>query len=86
MKTKINYEDYSEREFLELVTKVFNADFLTEEDADKAVWEVVRLSEHPSGTDIVFYPSADAEDSPEGILKVIKEWRAMNGKPGFNKP
>ncbi|MEA9390696.1 bacteriocin immunity protein [Acerihabitans sp. TG2] len=86
MKIKMNYEDYSEREFLELVTKVFNADFLTEVDADKAVFELVRLSEHPSGADIVFYPSADADDSPEGILNVIKEWRAMNGKPGFKRP
>ncbi|WP_311237989.1 bacteriocin immunity protein, partial [Escherichia coli] len=24
-------------------------------------------------------------DSPEGIVKEIKEWRAANGKPGFKQ-
>ncbi|HCP3240855.1 bacteriocin immunity protein, partial [Escherichia coli] len=24
-------------------------------------------------------------DSPEGIVKEVKEWRAKNGKPGFKQ-
>ncbi|PQQ32849.1 bacteriocin immunity protein [Photorhabdus akhurstii] len=45
----------------------------------------MRLSEYPDGTDILFYPSPGQDDSLEGIVKQIKEWRARNGKPGFKK-
>lgn len=31
----------------------------------------------------LFYPSKTREDTPEGVVKEIKEWRAANGKPGF---
>ncbi|RMS18304.1 Colicin/pyocin immunity protein [Pseudomonas savastanoi] len=41
------------------------------------------MTEHPAQTDVIFYPEEGQEDTPEGILKTIKEWRAKNGKPGF---
>lgn len=83
MKIEKKHEDYTEKEFLELTKKICNADFETEDEADMAVCEFVRISEHPSGTDIIFYPLPGQEDSPEGIVKFIKDWRAKNGKPGF---
>ncbi|ANI53640.1 colicin transporter [Pseudomonas sp. DR 5-09] len=43
----------------------------------------MKISEHPSGSDILYYPAEGVEDSPAGALKAIKEWRAANGKPGF---
>ncbi|KWT10329.1 hypothetical protein AL047_15180 [Pseudomonas syringae pv. broussonetiae] len=43
----------------------------------------VKVTEHPAQTDVIFYPEEGQEDTPEGILKTIKEWRAKNGKPGF---
>ncbi|RAW92346.1 hypothetical protein CKY01_05260 [Photorhabdus laumondii subsp. clarkei] len=36
-----------------------------------------------SGGDLIFYPEEGIEDNPEGVLKVIKEWRARRDKPGF---
>ncbi|TDB56819.1 bacteriocin immunity protein [Photorhabdus khanii] len=83
MKLKEKLEDYTEVEFLEFARKVCNADYVTEDEADVAVQSFILLSEHPDGTDIFFYPSPDQDDSPEGIVKKIKEWRAKNGKPGF---
>ncbi|EEQ04693.1 Colicin-E7 immunity protein [Yersinia bercovieri ATCC 43970] len=45
----------------------------------------MRVSEHPSGSDLIFYPEDGADDSPEGILETIKKWRAENGKPSFKE-
>lgn len=83
MSDKKTIQDYTEAEFLAFAKKVCSADYPTEEEADAAVHELVRLSEHPDGTDIIFYPAKGQEDSPEGLVKQIKEWRAQNGKPGF---
>nr|CCA64314.1 colicin E2 immunity protein [Escherichia coli] len=33
----------------------------------------------------LYYPRDDREDSHEGIVKEVKEWRAKNGKPGFKQ-
>ncbi|WP_016598339.1 bacteriocin immunity protein, partial [Yersinia pestis] len=35
--------------------------------------------------DLIYYPEDGADDSPEGILELVKKWRAENGKPGFKK-
>lgn len=83
MSDKKNITDYTEAEFLEFAKKVCSGDYVTEQEADMAVHEFVRLSQHPDGTDIIFYPPASQEDSPEGLVKFIKQWRAENGKPGF---
>ncbi|MFZ1872903.1 MAG: bacteriocin immunity protein [Chania sp.] len=83
MTNKKTISEYTEKEFLEFARKVCSADYPTEKEADSAVCEFIRLAEHPDGTDIIFYPPPDQEDSPEGLVKQIKEWRAKNGKPGF---
>ncbi|WP_288095641.1 bacteriocin immunity protein, partial [Pseudomonas sp.] len=41
------------------------------------------VTEHPDRSDVIFYPREGQEDSPEGILKEVKAWRASNNKPGF---
>ncbi|MBE1253328.1 bacteriocin immunity protein [Enterobacter cloacae] len=77
--------DNTENEFLDLVRKIFNAEGPTEEDDNRRVREFRRLTEHPSGSDLIFYPEDGREDSPEGIVKEVKEWRKANGKPGFKE-
>lgn len=47
------------------------------------VLEFEALTEHPEGSDLIYYPRDDRDDSPEGIVKEVKEWRAANNKPGF---
>ena len=42
-----------------------------------------KLTEHPDGSDLIYYPKPGQDDSPEGIVKEVKDWRAKNGKPGF---
>lgn len=75
--------DYTENEFLDLVIRICTAASDTEEEGSLLVLEFERLSEHPKGSDVIFYPEAGKDYSPEGIVREVKEWRLANGKPGF---
>ena len=75
--------DYTEAEFLAFIRKMWVDEGTTEEEDVRMVDEFRRLSEHPEGSDVLFYPPPGREDSPEGIVKEVKEWRAKNGRPGF---
>ncbi len=76
-------EEFTESEFLAFVKKVCEADFPTEAENDEAINKFIEVAEHPSGTDLLFYPAPTRPDTPEGIVQAIKEWRAANGKPLF---
>ena len=84
MKNKV-ISDYTEAEFLAFVRKICDADYETEQEHTRAVLEFDRLSEHPYRNGLIYYPQEGQEDSPEGIVKEVKEWRARNGKPGFKQ-
>ncbi|UZE00846.1 bacteriocin immunity protein [Pseudomonas mediterranea] len=86
MKLKNKLEEYTEAEFLEILNKIWATDVSTEEEHDKLIEHFSKVTEHPQGNGLIFYPAADVEDSPEGVLKVVKEWRAANGKTGFKQP
>ncbi|WP_145515974.1 bacteriocin immunity protein [Yersinia aleksiciae] len=77
--------DYTESEFLELVKRLFSVENTTEEEDIKNLLEFKRLCEHPAGSDLIYYPDDNREDSPEGVVEEIKKWRAENGKPGFKE-
>ncbi|MEX6214263.1 bacteriocin immunity protein [Providencia hangzhouensis] len=85
MELKNNITDYTESEFLKLLTIICNADTASEEEQIKFVTHFEKVTEHPSGSDSIYYPEDGADDSPVGILKTVKEWRAKNGKPSFKK-
>ncbi|MVV49856.1 bacteriocin immunity protein [Pseudomonas sp. PB120] len=85
---KERLEDYTEAEFLSFLRK-FN-DFpeglqgrALEAYLDRLLVHFERITEHPGRSDVIFYPDEGQENSPEGILKTVKEWRAANNKPGF---
>lgn len=80
---KNKFEEYTESEYKTLIQRLFDGDYSSEAELDEIVEIVVFTSEHPSGSDILYFPEEGIEDSPEGVLKVIKQWRAANGKPGF---
>ena len=85
MDNKKSVSDYTESEFLAFVKKIFNPDNTTEDEDVQNVLEFERITEHPDGSDLIYYPRDDREDSHEGIVKEVKEWRAKNGKPGFKQ-
>jgi len=80
---KTNITEYTEAEFLALVKKICDADYDSENKHTEAVLLFKKLTEHPDGSDLIYYPKQDQEDSPEQIVNTVKEWRAANGKPGF---
>lgn len=75
--------DYTEEEFLDFVRKLFDVDSTTEAEDIQNILEFKRLTEHPDGSDLIYYPREDREDSPEGVVQEVKEWRQKNGKSGF---
>ena len=74
--------EISEADFLSFIIKIYNDEYATEEEHIDAILEFKALTEHPSGSDLLFYPE-EGKSGPEAILKEVKEWRAANGKPGF---
>ncbi|WAT27359.1 bacteriocin immunity protein [Pseudomonas sp. GXZC] len=80
MSTSIN--EMTESDFLSFVNKLYSADYPSEEAHDNAVMEFEAISEHPAGSDLLYYPEA-GKSGPEAVVEEVKAWRAANGKPGF---
>ena len=85
MEQKNDISDYTEAEFLKLLQVICNAETSSEEELIKLVTHFEKITEHPSGSDLIYYPKKGEDDSPAGILKTVKEWRVKNGKPGFKQ-
>ena len=41
------------------------------------------LTEHPLGTDLIYYPETPEDGTPERITEIVKEWRESQGLPCF---
>lgn len=81
---KEKFSDYTEAEFVQLLKDLFKEDAApTDELADALLLHFRKVSEHPAGSDLIYYPEEGADHSPEGITRTVKEWRAANGLPGF---
>lgn len=81
---KSGFSEYTEAEFLEFMKEVFRENIAgTDERLDVLLKHFEDVTEHPEGTDLIYYASSDVECTPEAITKRVKEWRAANGKPGF---
>ena len=90
MKLKNRYEDYTEAEFLAFLEEIFeNKHDLDGDEYGEYINKLVKhfddISGHPEKNALIFYPEKGVEDSPAGVLKALKSWRAANGKPGFKK-
>ncbi|MFJ4390146.1 bacteriocin immunity protein [Pseudomonas soli] len=88
MTLKDKLADYTESEFLELVSELFhNRTSLKGKELENYRISIVlhfeKITEHPDGSDVICYPPEGADDSPQGVVDRVKEWRAANGKPGF---
>jgi len=88
MTMKQRLSDYTEPEFLALVSDLYeDRTGLSGADLEKHRIETVllfeKLTEHPDGSDVIYYPPEGADNSPQGVVNRVKAWRAANGKPGF---
>ncbi|OBP12383.1 MULTISPECIES: bacteriocin immunity protein [unclassified Pseudomonas] len=81
---KDRFSDYTEAEFIQLLRELYKEDTAdTDERADALLLHFEKVSEHPDGSDLIYYPEPGADNSPEGVTRTVKEWRAANGLPGF---
>ena len=81
--------EYTEQDFLQFVKTIYHNDqnvFTTEESHSAAVLLFEQLCEHPDGMDLIYHPEEGRDDTPEAVVKQVKEWRAANGKAGFKQP
>jgi hypothetical protein len=76
-------EDITEADFLAFVRRICMADYKTERQHGEAVYQFNQMSGHPDGSDLIYHPKSSAGNSPEAVVKEIKDWRVANGKPGF---
>ncbi|MFK0313572.1 bacteriocin immunity protein [Pseudomonas sp. NPDC090233] len=84
MKDRKKFSDFTEAEFLEFILSITDpTDDVSEKELDSRILDFREISEHPSGSDLIYWPEADGLDTPEEILRIVKEWRAVNKKPGF---
>jgi len=79
---KNTFSDYAESEFVDLLQRIIDHDG-TEPEVDKLVFHFEEVSEHPAGSDLIYYPEDGADDSAAGITQIVKEWRAAQGMSGF---
>ena len=81
---KKSISEYTEAEFVNLMQEILTANkSAPDEVLDPMLDEFERLTEHPAGSDLIYYPEDGADNSAEDITQTIKEWRAENGLPGF---
>lgn len=79
---KKTISDYTESEFLEYVTNIYFANYPTDEAHIDAVFDFIRITEHPAKSDLLYYPE-EGKDGPTHVIAEVKAWRIANGKTGF---
>ncbi|MEZ8144317.1 colicin immunity protein [Enterovibrio norvegicus FF-33] len=76
--------DYTEEEFLDLVTKICRADAPSESELDALVDHFEEITEHPDGADLIYYyPEIEQDGTRVSNVRIVKEWRASQGLSGL---
>lgn len=76
---------YTEAEFMCFIEKIRTANKSgSNAELGELLAQFRKVSAHPDGTDLIFYPEPTADSSAEGITKTVKKWRAAQGLPGFS--
>ncbi|HGO5301500.1 TPA: bacteriocin immunity protein [Vibrio harveyi] len=84
--SKKSITDYTEAEFLLFVKDIFKENASDSDDVLDELLDVFEeITEHPDGTDLIYYPKKPGEDTPERIVKIVKDWRASQGLPCFKE-
>ncbi|WP_249199370.1 bacteriocin immunity protein [Photobacterium sp. GJ3] len=85
MKTfdKNTFTDYNRSEFVEMLNIIYRADTSSEAELDKLVDHFEGISQHPYGSDLIYYPENPADATPEAITEIVQKWRRSQGLPGF---
>ncbi|MDB5979034.1 MAG: colicin transporter [Pseudomonas sp.] len=84
---KSGVSDYTEFQFIRLLKEIFtaNSNGASDEALAGLLDQFCQLTEHPDGTDLIYYPESQDQCTPEGITETIKSWREANGLPNFKR-
>lgn len=84
MTLKKNLSDYTEQEFLEFIHEIDRAnDNEPDHILSPLLMHFAKITEHPSGFDLLYRPITKKAGEPAEVLRIVKEWRLANGKDGF---
>lgn len=82
--SKHSLTEFTRAEFLGFVKDISHVRGRSEEEDDAWVNHFARLIEpYPGGTDILFWPEPDADDSSEGVVTTIERYFRQHGLPCF---
>ncbi|WP_267369187.1 MULTISPECIES: bacteriocin immunity protein [unclassified Pantoea] len=81
MKLRTKFEDYTEVEFTALVAEIFSAQG-GEKYQDELLENFIAVSEHPEGSDLIYY-NFDDDLNPEKVVTTVREWRKGQGLADF---
>lgn len=76
---KNTISEYTESEFLKLVTDICKVNVSDEKEHNGLVSHFCQIAEHPYGSDLIYYPEKDADGTPERIVEIVKNWRKSQG-------
>ncbi|MFJ7798590.1 bacteriocin immunity protein [Pseudomonas sp. NPDC096950] len=81
-----HFSEYTEAAFIQLMQKIQAANqSAPDETLDPLLRQFCKITEHPDGTDLIYYPEEGADHSNEGITQTVKKWRIAQGLPGFKE-
>lgn len=88
LKNKI--EEYTEAEFTEFLNEFFENPSRLKGDVlgahiNRLTDHFENIIDHPYKSGLIFYPAEGVEDSPAGVISVLKAWFVANGEPGFRE-
>lgn len=83
MNLKPRFEDYTEAEFTQLVSEICSAKG-SEAYQDKLLENFIEVTEHPEGSDLIYY-SYDDDATPEKVMAAVRAWRKSEGLPDLKK-
>lgn len=80
---EMSISEYTEEDFLVFLKDI--CEFNVDEEKILGLWldHFGKISQHPYRSDLIYYPEKGGDQTPEGIIEVFKEWRAVNGLEGF---
>ena len=82
MELKNTLSDYTESEFRELIQTIKACDG-DEDFQNSLVAHLNAIAADAGGSDLIYYPEDEADNSAQGITKTVKAWLLANGLPGF---
>lgn len=80
------FQDFTEAEFLAFMEQLRAANKSEPDDVlGELLDQFCEITEHPDGTDLIYWPEDGADNSSRGITDTVKKWRQANGLPGFKE-